>query len=1648
VIKISSLLGLALALTAAPAFAGQNSTLAVSVVDQTGSTITAGVVAIFFNNGNPDPVASQVAVTTTGVATFSPANGNALYDTDFYQIVATTQGYTPGIVAQFNNNPPGVTADPANPANLTIGLTATPGLGEMDVPVTNAAAPLIFGQVSLQGGGGAIQYGVVQTVGGNGILRFYDLAPALGNTYAVSAFDSQLNRSASINVSTTLAAGSALLTSALSFTGAPPPVTNISQSQQTGQSGTLSLSGVVTDTTAASYPVPYMQLNFSASYVDQYNQSHNDFRGAQTDQNGAFQLYGLLPGVTYYTTVFSGCAFGQNILNNGVCYQGFQDQYPNAPIANRDFVGLSTSAAAQTLTIKLPMAAASNGALAVYVTDQFGNPFPQASINLNPDGSPWPAAGSGSCGSNLVSNPGLKNINLNNVTSGYALLTGLPSGNYNLNVYSSFGQASLNAPNNTNNGNNYYQGCGSSGGPFYRLTIDTTTSPDMQVYNSSGIAVGAPSLSTTVVINVSTGTGATGLVQGTITFPSAINNLSLSPILITLFPNCSPGNPCQGGGFKVLNSALMPQTTTYSISVSSGLAYNMNIVSNYWGPVFAGGNRPQPDLTLSSTAIVNLQFAPGGRVLGYLRNTDGSAFLPPQNSGGGGTPGINANGNSSGGGTQINADGSFVLGGLLPGAYTLSAQADGFSPFPYTTQTPAPLVNIAANQDVHQDVPLTNAVTVKPVANPAFFPPLTSVVCPTNNSGGGNCPPESLNVLAYPAGSPFTTPVVISMLNGGQSNQFQFTTSTGQVNNNNCNGQFMAQAGFCTANLPANPGGTSYDFYLARMGSFDSADYAGGARPYFVVESSSKSITISQAAANSGPNAGVVFNPSSGSTTTLENVPMTPVSTLPSLPQATLSGTVTVSNIINQRQFQQLGGNFSNFLNYLPLVWVYDSSGTLKAAGMVVPYPPSEAPLDTKLNQSVTSGNYAQFQALLSGPNSWGPVGYEIRGLTAGQTYSLVATSPNYPPFKTSVTLGAAGSTTTINVDFDANTGATLTGVVNSTNAVAISGAQVTVQSSGYPATTVTTDSSGTWSLSGLSAGQYQLQVVAAGYAQASQIVNVSGSGQVSAAAFTLTTANSSISGTVYTNNPICPAGASCSAFGKTVLQGATVVAYDDTLNASNASAVLPLYRAVTNASGTYTLNGLISSDVFKVFVNDPGYYVLNQSTQTVPGALTGFDFALKPKPLSVNVFGYPAGTNYEFQITNYQRFSNGQTYIGPTVGFSTGIGGNAASVNFVPKPDSQGNTELFLDYPLISLVNGVSYTLEIIAQPSDPSAPLVISQTVFGQGIPNNACEAIDQSLLGDTSVNAQGVPANQAPLDISGGNASGMSLPVGGVIPVASTSVPSMCMNQTAANVAPSAVSAIRTSAINLSAFLSGVYAVTLSSVNYVKGVNLTLSYDQNGTDITDAAIFTFDQASQKWLSVPGLQTIDPVRGTISVQGLQSLASVLNVKSATAMGFMAVSNGRGFRPNAITPRPDDSGIFAILRPSQVNGGAFSGTIVKVYNFPNPFNLQTKSVTLNTAAGVCLGNLAGTVVTDGTVIKYEIPSGISGTGVIRVYTLSGRLVREIDAGNIQPNNCYYTTWDGKNRNGLPVANGIYYGILSVAGTKLTSGTFKLAVIK
>jgi hypothetical protein len=121
------------------------------------------------------------------------------------------------------------------------------------------------------------------------------------------------------------------------------------------------------------------------------------------------------------------------------------------------------------------------------------------------------------------------------------------------------------------------------------------------------------------------------------------------------------------------------------------------------------------------------------------------------------------------------------------------------------------------------------------------------------------------------------------------------------------------------------------------------------------------------------------------------------------------------------------------------------------------------------------------------------------------------------------------------------------------------------------------------------------------------------------------------------------------------------------------------------------------------------------------------------------------------------------------------------------------------------------------------------------------------------------------------------------------------------------------------------------------------------------------------------------------------------------------------------------------------VNGDASSAGDLSVMNFPNPFDLQTKTKTLNHGGGTT------SLTTDGTIIRYEIPTGMAGPAKIDIYNVVGEKVRSLDLGIAPTGTFQYVAWDGKNDSGHKVASGVYIGVLKVGSAKKF---WKMAVIK
>lgn len=145
----------------------------------------------------------------------------------------------------------------------------------------------------------------------------------------------------------------------------------------------------------------------------------------------------------------------------------------------------------------------------------------------------------------------------------------------------------------------------------------------------------------------------------------------------------------------------------------------------------------------------------------------------------------------------------------------------------------------------------------------------------------------------------------------------------------------------------------------------------------------------------------------------------------------------------------------------------------------------------------------------------------------------------------------------------------------------------------------------------------------------------------------------------------------------------------------------------------------------------------------------------------------------------------------------------------------------------------------------------------------------------------------------------------------------------------------------------------------------------------------------------------------------------------------------------NTITVSISHTSVFVLLKSDRqtITGSAYGGTELMVYNFPNPFNLTSKTKTLANGG-------VSSLTTKGTVLKYGIPSTYESQNRVKItiYNIVGEVLREIDEGVKSAGYYYYTEWNGENDYDKEVASGVYIGKLEVGKHK--PKFFKMAVIK
>jgi len=133
---------------------------------------------------------------------------------------------------------------------------------------------------------------------------------------------------------------------------------------------------------------------------------------------------------------------------------------------------------------------------------------------------------------------------------------------------------------------------------------------------------------------------------------------------------------------------------------------------------------------------------------------------------------------------------------------------------------------------------------------------------------------------------------------------------------------------------------------------------------------------------------------------------------------------------------------------------------------------------------------------------------------------------------------------------------------------------------------------------------------------------------------------------------------------------------------------------------------------------------------------------------------------------------------------------------------------------------------------------------------------------------------------------------------------------------------------------------------------------------------------------------------------------------------------------------------VFTVLGSSAsiITGGGYTGEL-GLLNFPNPFDLKTKTVTLQNP-----GTASAVQTIDGTMIKISLPPSMNGSIEIKIYDVAGESVRTLEISRATGGTYYYLEWDGKNDHGKKVASGTYIARFTIDGGN--EKFFKMAVLK
>ncbi len=573
------------------------------------------------------------------------------------------------------------------------------------------------------------------------------------------------------------------------------------------------------------------------------------------------------------------------------------------------------------------------------------------------------------------------------------------------------------------------------------------------------------------VFDMGIGVSTNAIVAGSLTFASTYTVTGSNPLVISkssavvvaLIEECDGECQTRKSFFSTVWGTYGSNIIPYSVSVSSydpvtgqPVRYWLTVLSNSW----ANLNSFDGDISFSTSNVItrHISLVKSGKITGYIKTSDGSVYIPPQNS----RPRIKIKGEtvSYDKDDEIRDDGTFEFENVPGGKYDAIVQFPDDSSY-----VPLELEDVVVNEGKTTNITfsLKEGLYVQPKIY--GLPEISTVSW-------------QYKVMAVPSGSQMSSSFITEMFFGEPMYVFDYDA---------------VASIWSTKVLPEG----RFDFYLLLVSRYCTpGDTECGSANYnqfanFIGRSRGVNIKYD----SNSPLLGTFSQPIN-------------VSIVGSIGQNYMGGIGKGERIFTDFDYQRLFADFQNqIMPLIPSVMIYDTAGDLRGFSHII--------CDENGLAALMNGVLERNQSAIRDSIAAGMYKYYIWGLPPGK-YTAVFSNPNYPPIARNVTL-PDNSSYDLNFDQANVSVGNIVGVVKSSDSLSspLSNAMIYLKGK-ITSKYAVTDSSGRFTFSDMPAGSYKIEISMDGFAKSGKKFSLGKDDTADLGTFYLKPTTSTIAGKIY----------------------------------------------------------------------------------------------------------------------------------------------------------------------------------------------------------------------------------------------------------------------------------------------------------------------------------------------------------------------------------------------------------------------------------------------------------------------------------------------------------------------------------------------------